>query len=413
MTLAESLLSNSTQRSLVQETLRREIPNFGRSYQQRVIEPQRRNVDPSVDAAVRIQDAVVAEKNESRTTWNFAANSWSKIAIDLGTSYTRIFVNGRGIILNEPSLICLEENTGKIIALGLEAKSMAGRAHSGINILSPLESSAITDYTDVKRMVMEFIRQAKRSAILIRPGVILTIQPGLTSLEKRAFLDFIKELGAREVHLVYQPLAAAIGAGLPVDVPRANMVVNIGGGSITAIVISVSGIVAMASDKVGGKMLDTHLIRYLRENHNFCIGDQTAEWIKINHGQAIKTGRDYKIEIRGQDIIMGIPDTLSVSTSEIRDALAKPVARMIDVIRDLLERVPPELSADLVDRGMTLTGGGSLLAGLDSLIKEKTGISTRIAPNALTATVEGAGRMLSDFQSFNRFFVQDFAVQDK
>ena len=413
MTLSETLLDGSIHKSLVQETLKREIPRFGRSYQQRIVEPVRRNVDPSVDAAIRVQDAAVMEKTDSRPSWSFAANSWSKIAIDLGTTYTRIFVNGRGIILNEPSLICLEENTGKIVALGLEAKSMTGRAHSGINVLSPLESSAITDYTDVKRMVMEFMRQAKRSTILIRPGVLLTIQPGLTSLEKRAFLDFIKELGAREVHLVYQPLAAAIGAGLPVDVPRASMVVNIGGGSITAIVISLSGIVAMASDKVGGKQIDNHIIRYLRENHNFCIGEQTAEWIKINYGQAMKVGRDSKIDIRGQDIIMGVPDTLSISTAEIREAISKPITKMLNVIRDLLERVPPELSADLVDRGMTLTGGGSLLTGLDRLITEKTGLTAKIAPNALTATIEGAGRMLADFNSFSRFFVQDFAVQDK
>jgi len=410
-TIAESLLGKTKNRSLIRETLRREILKFGKSYRQRIVEPDKQVVDPSVNATGLIRETTAPEKKEHQPL-SFTTSSWSRIAIDLGTTYTRLFVNGRGIILNEPSLMCVDENTGKIVALGIEAKSMTGRAHSGIVILSPLESSAITDYTDVKKMIMEFIRQAKRSTILIRPGVILTIQPGLTNLEKRAFREFIKELGAREVHLVYQPMAAAIGAGLPVDVPRASMIVNIGGGSITAIVISISGIAAMAFDKVGGKVIDTHIIRYLKDNHNFNIGEQTAEWIKINHGQAMKTARDHKFDIRGQDIVRGVPDTISISTAEIREAIAKPVSRMVHVILDLLERVPPELAGDLVDRGMTLTGGGALLSGFDRLVTEKTGLAVHLAPNPLTATIEGAGRMLEDFQAFKRFFVQDVSIQD-
>ncbi|MCK4815909.1 rod shape-determining protein, partial [bacterium] len=299
------------------------------------------------------------------------------------------------------------------VALGREAKAMTGRVHSGIKIISPLEYGAILDYTDVKKMIQEFIKRAKKTAILIRPSVVLTIKPDLTSVEKRAFKEFIKDLGAREVHLVYEPLAAAIGGGLPVDIPKASMVVNIGGGSITAIIISISGIVTMASERVGGKDIDSNIVRYLREKHNFVIGDQTAEWIKINFGQAMKIKRDVEFKIRGQDIEQGIPHSISINTAEIREAIAKPVSSMLRVILDLLENVPPELSGDLVDRGMTLTGGGAFLKAFDKLISERTGIKVRIAHNALTATIEGAGRMLDDLQMYKRFFIEDAEIQKR
>ena len=218
--------------------------------------------------------------------------------------------------------------------------------------------------------------------------------------------EFVRELGAREIHLVYEPLAAAVGSGLPVDIPSASMVVNIGAGTISATVIAIGGIVALATERLGGQTIDAAIVRYLRERHNFYIGNQTAEWVKINFGQAYKTTRDRRFEVRGQDLSRSVPKILTLGTAEVREAISKPVGDMVKVVLRLLERVPPELSADLVDRGMTLTGGGALLEGLDHLFREHTGIPVRIAPNALTAAVEGAGRMLDDFNLYRKFFVE-------
>ena len=397
---------NGSDYDTLKEIVQREIRRTGKTYTSRVIQAHAMKVDPAIYLADRMREVETPEKPDSRGPLPFRSGAWSKIAIDLGTANTRIFVRGRGVILSEPSLMSIEENTGKIVAIGRDSKAMLGRSHSGISIIAPLESGAISDYVDVKRMVNEFIRIAKRSAILIRPGVVLTIPPKLTNVERRAVKEFVKELGAREIHLVYEPLAAAIGAGLPVDIPSASMVVSIGAGSVSAAVISISGIVCIASERAGGNALDTAIARYLRERHNFSIGNQTAEWVKITYGQAAKTGRDHRFEIRGQDLSRSIPKILTVSTAEVREAIARPVAGMMKVLMSLLEKVPPELSGDLVDRGMTLTGGGALLDGFPALITAHTGIRVRIAPNALTAAVEGAGRMLDDFSLYRKFFTE-------
>jgi rod shape-determining protein MreB len=402
--LTAKMLDGSDQNTL-KEIVQREIRRTGKTYTSRVIQPHAMAVDPAIYLADRMREVDLPEKRDSGGPSIFKSGAWSKIAIDLGTANTRIFVRGHGVILNEPSLMSIEENTGKTVAIGRDSKAMLGRSHSGISIIAPLESGAISDYTEVKRMVSEFIRIAKRSAILIRPGVVLTIPPKLTNVERRAVQEFVKELGAREIHLVYEPLAAAIGAGLPVDIPSASMVVSIGAGSISAAVISISGIVCIASERMGGNAIDTAIARYLRDRHNFSIGNQTAEWVKITYGQAVKTGRDRRFEIRGQDLSRSIPKILTVGTAEIREAIARPVAGMMKVLMNLLEKVPPELSGDLVDRGMTLTGGGALLEGLGTLITTHTGIRVRITPNALTAAVEGAGRMLDDFSLYRKFFV--------
>ena len=412
--LVPKIIGDSSNSFFLKETIQRELRHTRKIYNSRIVESDRMDVDPSIYAVDKIKTVDASDKIKTGGFFKMIKTvSWSNIAIDLGTSSTLIYVKGHGVILNEPSIMSVDENSGKIVALGREAKAMTGRVHSGIKIISPLEYGAILDYTDVKKMIQEFIKRAKKTAILIRPSVVLTIKPDLTSVEKRAFKEFIKDLGAREVHLVYEPLAAAIGGGLPVDIPKASMVVNIGGGSITAIIISISGIVTMASDRVGGKDIDSNIVRYLREKHNFVIGNQTAEWIKINFGQAMKIKRDVGFIIRGQDIEQGIPHSISINTAEIREAIAKPVSSMLRVILDLLENVPPELSGDLVERGMTLTGGGAFLKAFDKLISERTGIKVRIAHNALTATIEGAGRMLDDLQMYKRFFIEDAEIQKR
>ncbi len=390
----------------ISEIVQRELRRTGKAYADRVVQSRNMDVDPSVYLADRVRNGAPEERKESSGLFAFKSGSWSRIAIDLGTCGTRLFVKGRGIILNEPSLLSLDEGSGKVVAVGHDAKAMLGRSHSGISVIAPLECGAISDYTDVKRMVNEFIRIAKRSAILIRPGVIITVPPKLTPVEKRAVREFIKDLGAREIHLVYEPMAAAIGVGMPVDIPSASMVVNIGAGSVSTAIISTGGIVAMASERSGGNAIDSAIVRYLRDRHNFSIGNQTAEWVKIHFGQALKTERDRRIEIRGQDLSRSIPGILTIGTAEIREAISRPVEEIVRVTLRLLERVPPELSADLVDRGMTLTGGGAHLSGLDLLIRERTGIPVRVAPNALTAAVEGAGRMLENFSLYRKFFVE-------
>jgi rod shape-determining protein MreB and related proteins len=398
--------ANSTE-ATIKDRIQREVLRLSKSYGERVVEAEQLEVDPAIYVTDRVKSAEAPKTKETSGFFSFKANTWSKIAIDIGTTSTRIYVKGRGIVIHEPTLMSIEENTGKVVALGYDTKAMIDRAHSGIRIVAPLESGAITDYADVKKLVQEFIKRAKRSTILIRPGVVLTIPMGLTSVERKAVQEFITELGAREIHLVYGPFAAAVGAGLPVDVPTASMLVNIGGGSISAVVISISGIVTHAVRRIGSNDVDKAITRYLRDTHNFMVGNQTAEWIKINYAQATKVERDHQFTVRGQDVAQGIPKTLSVSTREIREAIAKPVNDIVAVIQRLLESVPPELSGDLVDRGMVLTGGGSYLKGMDKLITDTTGIGVRIALNATTAAVEGAGRMLDDFSTYKKFFVEN------
>jgi len=402
-----NLISNHSGMASIREISEREIRKTSKSFGSRIVEANTMDVDPSIYVVDKVKTFEGEEEKEFTGFFGLRASTWSKVAIDIGTTTTGIFVKGKGIVLNEPSLMSIDESTGKVVALGYDAKAMLGRSHSGIKIISPMESGAISDYTDVKKMIQEFIKHAKRTTILIRPGVILTIPMGLTSVERKAVHEFTGELGARETHLVYESFAAAIGAGLPVDVPKASMLVNIGGGSISAVVISISGIVTQCSSRIGSNAVDTAIIRYLREKHNFYVGNQTAEWIKINFAQAQKIARDSHFTVRGQDLAHGIPKTMTIGTADIREAIQKPVNDMLRVIQKLLENVPPELSGDLVDRGMMLTGGGALLQGFDSLVTETTGIKVRIAPNALTAAVEGAGRMLDDFAYFSKFFVEN------
>jgi rod shape-determining protein MreB and related proteins len=407
ITASSKIIGNNSNDGMIRNMIDREISRTSKLYRRRIIESRKMDVDPSIYVIDKVKTFKQAEPEDRDfdTFFNIKAGTWSKIAIDIGTSNTRIYVKGRGIVLNEPSLMSIEESTEKVVALGHDAKAMLGRSHSGIKIIAPMDSGVISDYTDVRKLIREFIRYAKQSTILIRPGIILTIQLGLTSVERKAVQEFVGVLGARDVNLVYEPFAAAVGAGLPVDVPKASMLVNIGGGATSAVVISISGIVSQASRRTGSKAIDTSIIRYLRDSHSFLIGGQTAEWIKINFAQARKIKRDKRFMVRGQDIALGVPKTISISTAEIREAIEKPVNDILKVIQQLLEHVPPELSGDLVDRGMTLTGGGALLHGFDQLITDMTGIKVRIAPNAQTAAVEGSGRMLDDFKFYNKFFV--------
>ena len=406
-----NILGNNSLGSTMREIIEREIKQAHNTFRSRMIESHKMDVDPSVYVIDKVNTFETPDHKESSGLLSIKSSTWSKIAIDIGTSTTQIYVKDRGIVLNEPSFISIDENTGKVVALGYEAKSMLGRSHSGMKIISPMESGSVSDYTDVRKMIQGFMKRAKKSTILIRPGVVLTIPLGLTSVERKAVQEFIEDLGAHETHLVYEPVAASVGAGLPVDVPQASMLVNIGGGSISVVVVSISGIVCHVSKRIGSCTVDRAIVRYLRDNHNFFIGDQTAEWVKINFAQVIKIKRDKRFEVRGQDLKNSIPKSLTIGSAEIREAIFKPVQDMLKVIMNLLERVPPELSGDLVDRGMVLTGGGAYLTGLDQLIADSTGIKVRIAGNAQTAAVEGAGRMLDDFKFYKKFFADTMENQ--
>ncbi len=403
------LLGSKSGNGTVRELTEREIKRTSKTFGTRIVESDAMDVDPSIYVVDKVRKFEYAEEKDYSGFFNFKSTTWSKIAIDIGTTTTQIFVKGKGLIIDEPSLMSIDEQSGKVVALGHDAKAMIGRSHSGIKIKSPMEYGAITDYSEVRMMIQEFIKRARRSTLLIRPGVVLTIPIGLTSVEHKAVQEFVAALGARETHLVYEPFAAAIGCGLPVDMPKASMIVNVGGGSISAIVTSISGIVNESYTRTGSRSIDEAIIRYLRDEHNFYVGGQTAEWIKINFAQAKKVGRDKKFSVRGQDLAKGIPKTMQIGTGEIRKAVQKPVNDMLKIIQQLLENVPPELSGDLVDRGMTFSGGGSLLQGFPDLVTETTGIKVRIAPNTKTAAVEGAGRMLDDFSMYKKFFIENIS----
>lgn len=319
------------------------------------------------------------------------------LAIDLGTANTLVYVKGRGIVANEPSVVAVQSNgraTRKIVAVGTEAKNMRGRTPTGITAVRPMKDGVIADFEITEEMLRYFIRKAHNRRALFRPRVIVCVPFGITEVEKRAVRESAESAGAREVYLVEEPMAAAIGAGLPVTEASGSMIVDIGGGTTEVAVISLKGIVYSQSIRVGGDKMDEAIIQYVKKSYNVAIGERTAEQIKIAIGTALPTGEDHVVEIRGRDLIGGLPKTIQVSEAEIRDALAEPVKQIVEVVRQALEKTPPELASDIVDRGITLAGGGSLLKHLDTLLCRETGLPVVLAEDPLTAVVLGSGKIL-------------------
>jgi rod shape-determining protein MreB len=329
----------------------------------------------------------------------------SDLAIDLGTANTLVYAKGKGIVVNEPSIVAINKNTGEVEAVGKEAKEMLGRTPGNIVAIKPMKDGVIADFKVTERMLNYFIQKAHGRKMLVHPRIVIGVPSEITQVEKRAVMDSAYRAKASEVHLVEQAMVAAIGAGLPITEPSGNMVVDIGGGTTDVAVISLSGIVYSRSVRVAGNEMDDAVMQYLKRKYNLLIGERTAESIKIEVGSAYPLDKLLTMEIKGRNLIEGVPRTISIDDSEIREALGECVATIVNAIRVALERTPPELSADISDRGIVLTGGGALLKNLDKRIREETGLPVSIADDPLASVVLGTGRMLSDFRLLRKISI--------
>ena len=327
------------------------------------------------------------------------------VAIDLGTANTLVFVKGRGIVLNEPSVVAVDRSTDKVIAVGTEAKMMLGRTPEEIVAIRPLRDGVIANFEVTEDLLREFIHKVQKHKFLVRPRIIISVPSGITEVERRAVIDSAERAGAREVLLVYEPIAAAIGVQLPVSSPTGNMVVDIGGGTTEIAVIALNGIVNKTSIRIAGDEMDEAIASYAKKAYNMLIGEQTAERIKIEIGSAFPLAEELDMEVKGRDLVRGIPRTLRISSVEVREALQEPVRNIVNALRESLEQTPPELAADIVDRGIFLTGGGALLRGLDLLLREVTNLNIRVADDPLTCVVRGAGIILENPQIYEKVII--------
>jgi rod shape-determining protein MreB len=330
----------------------------------------------------------------------------NNIAIDLGTANTLVYVKGNGLVLNEPSVVAVEKGTGRVLAVGKEAKAMVGKTPGTIEAVRPLKDGVIADFESTEQMLRRFITRVISSRFLVRPRVIISVPSGITEVEKRAVRDSAEQAGAREVYLVPEPIAAAIGVGLPVSKPCGNMVLDIGGGTSEIAVMTLNGIVHATSVRVAGDKMDEAIVQYVKRAYNVLIGEQTAERIKIKIGSAFPLDPEEEMEIKGRDLITGIPKSIKISSVEIREALKEPIDAMVEALKQTLERTPPELAADIVDRGIVLTGGGALLRGLDRLLKESTNLNIQIAEDPLLCVVLGAGRIHERFEEYEKVLMK-------
>jgi len=330
----------------------------------------------------------------------------SDLAIDLGTANTLVFAKGKGIVVNEPSIVAINKNTGEIEAVGKEAKDMVGRTPGNIVAIRPMKDGVIADFKVTERMLGYFIQKAHGRKMLVHPRIVIGVPSEITQVEKRAVSESAYRAKASEVHLVEQAMVAAIGAGLPITEPSGNMVVDIGGGTTDVAVISLSGIVYSRSVRVAGNEMDDAIMNYLKRKYNLLIGERTAEQIKIQIGSAYPLDKPLTMEIKGRNLIEGVPKTVTIEDSEIREALSECIATILNAIRVALERTPPELSADISDRGIVLTGGGALIKNLDRRIREETGLPVSIAEDPLASVVLGTGKMLTDFKLLRRIAIE-------
>ena len=329
----------------------------------------------------------------------------SDLAIDLGTANTLVFAKGKGIVVNEPSIVALYKTTGEVEAVGKEAKEMLGRTPGNIVAIKPMKDGVIADFKVTEKMLNYFIQKAHNRKVLVHPRIVIGVPSEITQVEKRAVMDSAYRAKASEVHLVEQAMVAAIGAGLPITEPSGNMVVDIGGGTTDIAVISLSGIVYSRSVRVAGNAMDDAVMQYLKRKYNLLIGERTAEAIKIEVGSAYPLDKPIKMEIKGRNLIEGVPKTIEIGDAEIRESLSECIAMIVNGIRVALERTPPELSADISDRGIVLTGGGALIKNLDERIRQETGLPVSIADDPLASVVLGTGKMLSDFKLLRKISI--------
>jgi rod shape-determining protein MreB len=329
------------------------------------------------------------------------------MAVDLGTANTLVYVRGRGIVLNEPSVVAVNQDTGGILAVGIEAKKMIGRTPGNIVAIRPLKDGVIADFDTTERMLRYFIQKVHKRSYLAKPRIVVCVPSGITGVEQRAVKDAGYAAGARKVYIIEEPMAAAIGAGLPIHEPTGNMVVDIGGGTTEVAVISLGGIVTALSIRVGGDELDQSIINWVKAEYSLLLGERTAEEIKMAIGSAYQLQGENDAEIRGRDLATGLPKTIVVTAAEIRKALEEPVKAIVNAVKGTLDKCPPELSSDLMDRGIVLTGGGALLKGLDERLRRETGMPIHIADRPLDAVVEGSGKCIEEFEALEKVLISE------
>ena len=329
------------------------------------------------------------------------------MAVDLGTANTLVYVRGAGIVLNEPSVVAINSDNGSILAVGTEAKRMIGRTPGNIVAVRPLRDGVIADFDTTERMLRYFIQKVHKRRFLAKPRLVICVPSGITGVERRAVEEAGYKAGARKVFIIEEPMAAAIGSGMPIHEPTGNMVVDIGGGTTEIAVISLGGIVVSVSIRVGGDELDEAIIAYVNREYSLLLGERTAEDIKMRVGSAFPLPNEPEAELRGRDLITGLPRTVILPAEEIRKALEEPIQAIVDAVKSTLDRTPPELSGDIMDRGIMLTGGGALLRGLDERLRHETGMPVVIAENPLNCVVLGSGRTVEEFEALNRVLVSN------
>jgi len=328
------------------------------------------------------------------------------IGIDLGTANTLVCVRGTGIVLNEPSVVAVEKASRKVLAIGAAAKEMLGRTPGEIEAIRPMKDGVIADFEITEKLLSDFIKRVVRHKYLMKPKIVISVPSGITEVEKRAVRDSAENAGAREVFLLPEPMAAAIGIGLPVESPTGIMIVDIGGGTSEIAVIALNGIVNNTSVRIAGDELNEAIVLYLKKNYNLLIGELTAEEVKIRAGSAYPLEKEESIEIKGRDLVAGVPKTMKLSSAQVREAISEPVDAIVEAVRQSLERTPPELASDILDRGIILTGGGALLRGLDKRLKQETNLPVVVADDPLTCVVRGCGAVLENMMKYEKVVIR-------
>jgi len=327
------------------------------------------------------------------------------MGVDLGTASTLVYVKGEGVVLCEPSVVAIERGTSHVLAVGEEAKRMLGRTPGNIVAIRPMKDGVIADFEITEAMLRYFIKKVHNRRVLVRPRIVIAIPSGITEVEKRAVKDSAERAGAREVFLIEEPVAAAIGVGLPIQEPRGNMIIDIGGGTTEIAVISLAGIVFSKSIRIGGDEMDEAIIEYLKKTYNLMIGERSSEDVKIKIGSAYPLEEEMSLEVKGRDLVAGLPKAVTITSEEVREALQEPLRAILEATKMSLERTPPELASDLIEQGIVMAGGGALLRGLDKLISEETGLPVHIADDALSAVVKGTGKVLDEIKYLKKVTV--------
>ncbi len=341
-----------------------------------------------------------------KKTFNYIRGALSNdIGIDLGTATTLVYVKGEGVVLCEPSVVAIERGTSHVLAVGEEAKRMLGRTPGNIVAIRPMKDGVITDFEITEAMLRHFINKVRRRRLQVRPRIVIAIPSGITEVEKRAVRESAERAGAKQVFLIEEPIAAAIGVGLPIQEPIGNMVIDVGGGTTEIAVISLAGVVFSKSIRIGGDEMDEAIIEYLKKTYNLMVGERTSEDIKIKIGSAYPLEEEMTMEVKGRDLVAGLPKTVTITSEEIRESLQEPLRAILEIAKISLERTPPELAADLIEHGIVMAGGGCLLRGLDKLLAEETGLPVHIADDPLTAVVKGTGKVLDEIKYLKKVTV--------